>query len=127
MYTVIRFSDTSGKNDLPRLGDELNRHVPRLYDGLDRVPNRFSCSVCSENDWVAHHKAIIDVLSRCADLILNAQEKQITIEIDIAVDPDDHSWRLITQVLLDLDLIGLLSKLRVPVGISIYGSDKTAP
>ena len=122
MYTVIRFSDTAGTNDLPRLGEQLNQLVPGSYTGLDRVPNRFSCSVCQEDDWALHHKAIIDILSRCAELITNAQEKGITIDVDVAVDPDDYCARMITELALDLDLVDLLSNLRVSLEISIYGS-----
>lgn len=122
MYTVIRFSDKTERNNLESLGEKLNRCLPGLFTGLDRVPNRFSCSVCSEDDWESHSRAISAVLTRCSEPIKEAISVQMELSIDVAIAREDYVDSMLTELVLDTKLTGLLSQCRTAFVVSIYGS-----
>ena len=52
MYTVIRFS--GAPEQLGTVGRVVNAAMPGLYEKLDPIGNRFSCSVSSNDDWAVH-------------------------------------------------------------------------
>jgi hypothetical protein len=121
MYCVIRFSNPSSTH-LQSIGESLNRIQPDLYDGFDRgVPNRFSCSVAPGDDWGSQRQGVFDFVTKCGEVIRNAQALGTEVVFDLAVEPEDYKDRYITPLLLDRELIDLLSERQLDFGITIYG------
>jgi hypothetical protein len=91
MYTVCRFSRGPHHSDeeLARIGQALNRIRPGQFERLDRVGGRFSVSVSTGSTWQAHLVAIREYVHAMSDVIAQSKALDISVEIDIACEPDD--------------------------------------
>jgi len=127
MYTVLRFSTSGSLEQLSQLGAELNAVAPGLYTGMDRVPNRFSCDVETSDgcDWGLHRDAILRFLRTCGCVIARARQQKISIQFDVAVEPEDYESANVTGLLVDTDLSRALSAHDVELGFSIYSGRVT--
>jgi|SRR6266850_5490327 len=91
MYTVIRFSaDSIDERTLVAFGEKLNAQRPRLFDGLDCVNGRFSCSICSDPSWESHRSAIHSFLQEFSEVLRKAKGLGLRVEIDVAIDASDY-------------------------------------
>jgi hypothetical protein len=122
MFTVMRFLDKSGAINLEALGATLDRTCPGLFDGLDRVPRRFSCSLCSENGWRAHRQAILATVTKCDETIKQAQKLGVSVSLDIAIEPEDYHGLVMLELPFDQEILGFLHTRVIDVTITIYGS-----
>src|SRR4051812_46393667 len=88
MYTVLRFTSNS-KGTLDDLGKSLNAIRPGIYDGPDKVVDRFSVSISKMDDWMKHQKDALKFLKRISGVLKKAASKRVVLECDVAVDPED--------------------------------------
>ena len=122
MYSVLRFRDTTGENDLGRLGADLNTRVPEFYSGPDKRPHRFSCSVSSAADVEHHWQTAKEILERIQDLLPLARRSGIEIWLDLAVYLSDYEGRFLTAVVLPPGIMTLLASHEVTLKVSIYAA-----
>jgi hypothetical protein len=126
MYTVIRFLDKNGYNDMKKIGEKLNQLVPGLYGGLDQhqKPVRFSGSISDSDDWNDHVEAISDVVNRCSSVLNSVNSKNVGIQIDVAIEPEDLKEIFAKVLLFDLELMNLLVKHGISLVVSCYTPSK---
>ena len=123
MYTVIRFAGLRDETTLHALGTRVNEMVPGMYGGADRgVPNRFSCSISADGDWRFHQDSIGATITRLADLIHEAQGSGVQVEIDVAIEPEDYSGRLLTELAFGGAFLDLIRQHGIQFVISLYGT-----
>jgi hypothetical protein len=92
MYTVLRFQFLDKQaNFVKDIGDRLNASIPGTFTGIDRIGNRFSCSVSTENNWETHIEDINNFIESHSQTIELAIEKGFFVEMDIAFDREDLS------------------------------------
>src|SRR6266403_20900 len=121
MYTVIRF-ETNKKRArlLPALGNSLNRIKENTFQGLDKAPNRFSCSICDDNAWAKHVQKISRFLGLFAPVMREARRNGVRVEFDIAVEPEDVAKGLYLAAHLPANFIKRLVKAEVEIGFTYY-------
>lgn len=97
VYTVVRFEASRGKiKKLVALAHSLERIEKGLFEGLDKVPGRFSCSICSDDRWVKHTKAMSRFLIKYSSIVRKARRFGIKVEFDVAIEPEDLAKRSYT-------------------------------
>lgn len=91
MYTVLRFvaDPTCSDTVLCELGRRLNGIRGFVFDGLDARGHRFSISISSDEQWTIHLSALLDFVQSAASVIADARRAGITIEADVAIEPED--------------------------------------
>ncbi len=104
---------------LELLSEELRHDVPGLFEGLDQVPNRFSCSVSNSKFWSDHcaqMHAIINVTDR---VLQHAKDLQISVWFDTAVDFTDYAetW---CSMLVEGELMKRLSERGIELMFTVY-------
>jgi hypothetical protein len=122
MYTVVRFSlDTpDGTAQLKRIGAELNKVFPRAFDGLDKVPGRFSCSVQKNPDWATHVNAMLQFIDRAQSLIREIQRLGGCVDFDTAMYASDRKGRNVTSVDVPVELARALAEHGIVIELSVY-------
>lgn len=90
MYTVARFVGNSASDEtLVEIGQALNDIRNGLFERLDRRGHRFSVSISTADSWHAHLVDIRAFVHAMAPVISEAQSLGISVEIDVAVEPED--------------------------------------
>lgn len=91
MYSVLRFivGSADRTEQLERIGSLLNAVVPGAYKGPDRRGGRFSVSVSTAETWESHEAAVISFLHSAELAIREARLNDMTLELDVAVEPED--------------------------------------
>ncbi|WP_435018098.1 hypothetical protein TA3x_000043 [Tundrisphaera sp. TA3] len=121
MYSVIRFSGFSGIEDLHEIGDEVNRLLPAPFGGPDRVLNRFSCSLSKDDDWGTQCRSIEEIIPTLSPAIRKSAELGVRVEIDVAIEPEDHSGRFLADFPLGQSFLKILVEANVAFRFSLYG------
>lgn len=121
MYTVVRF-EASKKNapSMMALGSSLNRIKRNTFEGRDKVPNRFSCSVCTGEDWGKHLRSIARFLTQFSSVIRKAGQIGVRIEFDVAIEPEDLLKRPYLVTRLPIKLIEELANKKVEISFTYY-------
>lgn len=123
MYTVVRFETTKRRARLlPALGSSLNQIKPNTFQGLDKVQNRFSCSVCDDNAWAKHTQTISRFLRQFESVIRQARRNDVRIEFDIAVEPEDVAKGQYLATNLSANFIKKLAQVEVEIGFTYYAA-----
>lgn len=120
MYTVVRFSHPASAEPLHTFAQQLDLAAPGLFTGMDRVPNRFSCTVASGGDWEVHRRAVLELFSGHHALLEAAAGSGISVCIDVAIDPEDYASRLFAQVGVDPELAEWLVRSGVSLLFTVY-------
>lgn len=122
MYTVLRFN---GKEDqFASIGYELNSIIPNFYSGPDKVGERFSCSLATDDNWVEHGDSVEMRLRKLAAVIKRSHLIGFTCGIDVALEPEDYLKQWITELTFSVPLLTLLAELQISLAISIYGEGR---
>ena len=127
MYTVVRFqSDSPDPGSLISAGQALNARRPGMFDGLDCVEGRMSCSICQDRSWDTHVSEMQLFLNDFDALITEARKRSIRIEFDVAIDAEDYSGgKTYLSFRLPSELINLLAVKTVSIMITYYLIAKT--
>jgi hypothetical protein len=122
VFTVVRFLAGEGCSDetLTKVGGRLNAISKGAFRRLDHIGRRFSVDVSSKENWSDHISDLLDFLSRGAEVIAEAQELGISVQTDMAIEPEDLSG--LRWLTLEVSpLVGkTLSSMRVTLCVSIY-------
>jgi hypothetical protein len=124
MLSVIRFSAFVTGDALNSYGAEVNAVMPGLFTGPDRVANRFSCTISEAGDWRAQCDSIQRAISALSLIARNAVANGVQIELDIAVDPEDYSDRLLTEFPLEEQLLRAVLENSIGFRLSLYGGHR---
>ena len=121
MYTVVRF-EAAKKHArlLQALGGSLNRIQKNTFEGLDKVPGRFSCSVCDDKTWVKHVAKINRFVTRFSSVIRKARRNGVSVEFDIAIEPEDIGNRSYLVAELPAELIRTLAQAKIKITFTYY-------
>lgn len=122
MYSVLRFSGFSSTEHLHSSGAEVNLLVSGLFTGPDRVQDRFSCSISEDDDWDSHCRSIENTLSNLSPVIRKCTSSGVNMQLDIAIDPEDYSGRLLTIFPLKESLLQSVLDANVKFVLSLYGT-----
>ena len=118
MYTVLRFQASNETRLLLfHFGTRLNALVPGAFDGMDEEANRFSCTVSSDGDAATHILTIVRYLNRIEGVLSDAVAANISMELDIAVEPGD-----LASIRFDSVTISLLAMYSIGLEITDYRS-----
>jgi hypothetical protein len=111
MYTVIRFvaESTDSPEVLARIGALLNESVHGAFERPDRVGGRFSVSLSTAGTWEAHESAIGEFIRTADGAIAQARLSHVSVEIDVAVEPEDISGRPYRSISVSPPLMAQLS------------------
>ena len=119
MYTVLRFQFTDKQvNFIKDIGDRLNAFAPDTFIGIDRIGDRFSCSVSTENNWEIHVGDITSFIENHNQAIKIATERDFLLEIDIAFDQEDLSTKHFTS--FDFPFIKILYLNNINLVLTVY-------
>ena len=92
MYTVLRITTDAARQDaLLQLGEQMNRKRARVFSGLRRAGDGFSCEVSSSPSWEAHVQALRTFLRDFAETITQARQIGAAVTVDVAIEPEDRS------------------------------------
>jgi hypothetical protein len=122
MYTVVRFrlDEPNRSSKLEKFGAELNKVFPGSFDGLDKVPGRFSCSVHRNRDWDKHVAAILDFIEQTQFLIREFEECGGMVAFDTAIGKEDYKGRNVTSVDVPIELARVLVEYSIVLEFSYY-------
>jgi len=121
MYTVIRFqAQKRNAKSLQQVAGILKRIDGSLFEGLDHVPNRFSCSVCEGGTWAKHERAIARFLRKCNLALQKAAVSKVSVDFDVAIEPEDFSKRAYIETFLAPRLLQRLAERRVGLVFTYY-------
>jgi hypothetical protein len=121
MYTVVRFqTKRTAAALLALVGEKLNKIKKNTFRGLDKVPGRFSCSVCDDPDWDKHLRRIRDFLARFSPVIRSASRQRIRIVFDVAVEPEDTGNRAYFSTHITPELMAQLGRAGVELEFTFY-------
>jgi hypothetical protein len=119
MYTVLRFQFSDKQaNFVKEIGDRLNAVASDTFIGIDRVGNRFSCSVSTENNWETHIQDITSFIENHSQAIELAIENGFLVEIDIAFDREDFSAKHFSS--FDFPFMKILCLNNINLVLTIY-------
>lgn len=121
MFTVLRFCGLSAE-EIPKLARQLDTYYPGKQHGEDRVPGRLSISLGEHEDWSEHLDAIGIQLERLDCLIAQWNAGDHTLELDIAIWPEDYKGRFCTNLDFSLPILSQLAQNKVAVNLSLYDS-----
>lgn len=125
MYTVLRFeSPTETVEKLTILGEGLNRIKEKTFSGLDRIGGRFSCSVCDDDNWDEHTRAMSEFLSVFKEILVEAKSYGIEVEFDVALEPEDCEKKSYISTCLEPQLLKKLVDEDVGITLSYYTSQQ---
>ena len=121
MYSVIRFSDREGDdNYLMVLGERINELMPGTFEGLDRVPHQFSCSISVRDNWDEHAAEIVSSVETLSPVIADAREQGIGIEIDTQIGIEDYESEPISVFILRPKMMKALWEQGILFLFSVY-------
>lgn len=122
MYTVARFtSSNTASQMLDRVGAELNAVIPGAYSGLRHAGDGFAYDLSSADSWREHQGAILNFIRVGHLVISKALQKQLDVDIDIAIEPEDLHGTNIFCIYVDPEITSALAKVGVGFTVSIYG------
>jgi hypothetical protein len=120
MYTVLRITPVKEDCSIDVLAERFGKLLPELFDGLDRVEDRFSCTVCDNPDWIEHERSIrktVAQLKRFSEV----SQGSFSAEMDCAVYPSEfEAGELFNSVQLTPDLMDLLVREKIGMVFTIY-------
>ena len=91
MYTVLRFEHPGlPPTDITGIGLQINGIIEGLFDGVDKVENRFSCSISSNDAPNSHVDEIVAKVTRLHPLLTLLAPKKWGFEIDVALDSESE-------------------------------------
>ena len=94
MFTVLRFisqkDSPDSRNKLAELGKGFNKITKGIYKGIDKVGGRFSLTISDSSNWLIHQKEILHFLEAHSRILKKINHTQITIQFDIALEPEDR-------------------------------------
>jgi hypothetical protein len=119
VYTVLRFKfNPENLHFLDYFGEKMNSIHGKVFTRADRIGNRFSLSVSDAADWNTHVQEINQFLVLGKDVFSEAKEKNIVLELDIAIEHKDLQE---TQfVMYKFNFLELLIETNVLLAITVY-------
>jgi len=128
MYTVVRFCADESCSDetLMEFGARLDSIVPNSYEGrLDRIGRRFSKGVSTKDDWAANLDEALQFIRKITSIAEGVRASGISVEIDMAVEPEDLRGRLPLSCGVTPDILAELARAEIALAITIYGEAVT--
>jgi hypothetical protein len=119
MYTVLRFEHPGlPLAGITEIGRQINGIIEGLFDGVDKVENRFSCSISSNGDPDEHVHEIVAKLTRLHPLLSQLAPKKWEFEIDVALDSkSEHAYDTFS---FPADFLGMLALVNCRLTITQY-------
>ena len=119
MYTVLRFKHPGlPLAEITEIGRQINGIIEGLFDGVDKVENRFSCSFSSNGDPDQHVDEIVAKLTRLHPLLSQLAPKKWEFEIDVALDSkSEHAYDTFS---FPADFLGMLALVNCRLTITQY-------
>jgi hypothetical protein len=119
VYSVLRiFGDLQ---ELDKFGGLLNATIPNAYSGPTKRGTHFSVTISTSDEWQTHKEELCAFLKRAEVLIDGTEAGKISIQFDIACEPDDYRDALLFEVVFPPEMLQLLTRFRVGIIVSIYG------
>lgn len=120
MHSLVRFiGDETRLEVLARLREALDEVVPETFTRYDKVPGRFSRSLCSSDDPEAHRTSILDFVHKCAEILTQAKTLDVAVVFDIIVHPEDRAGSIYTSIFIDKDLMQTLVSFGGEIELSV--------
>jgi len=120
MYTVIRFLKRGDEAALRAIGECLNERASGFFTGLDRIGDRFSCSLTTGGDHHLQQESIARFIEQHRGALNLAIGLDVDIQLDVAVWPEDLTGEVVTSFAFDPDLLAVLAESHVELALSIY-------
>jgi len=125
MYTVVRFqTKRTGTAALAVVGTKLNKIKKDTFRGLDKVPGRFSCSVCDDPAWDKHLRRIRSFLTRFSSVMRSARRQHVKIVFDVAVEPEDMRSRAYFTIHITPTLMAQLERAGIQLEFTFYAGGR---
>jgi len=120
MYTVVRFINESKSSEKLKRAELATRSMSTIvFDGYDRVPDRFSCDVAEDGNWWDHRDAILRFLNEYSERNVRERTSGIAVQIDVAVEESDRDDHICTRFLMDLQLMEKLVSAQIDLVFSV--------
>jgi len=122
MYSVIRFTSDEQllRDDIKKLGENINKLIPDSYDGFHRGGSGFSSSVSKVDNWDNHKAEIFEFLSKIESLLSDACAKNIDITLDVAIHPEDVGNSILKSYFFNRQFLKLLATYKIELEVSLY-------
>lgn len=122
MYTVLRFvSEENNAQSLETIARLVSAFSPASFDGMDRVPNRFSCSICDSSSFPDHISAICHCVESWKDIFTESQQLEVSCTFDVAFDVTDlERTAHYMSIGLNRSLLSALVRVNVALDLTIY-------
>ena len=104
------------------MGHQINHIIEGLFDGVDKVENRFSCSISSQSDPDEHVDEVVDKVRRLQPLLSQLAPKKWEFEIDVALEGE--SERAYDTFSFSAIFLGALASVNCRLTITQYNSDR---
>jgi hypothetical protein len=119
MYTVLRFDHPNlSPAEITDVGHQINHIIEGLFDGVDKVENRFSCSISSNSDPDEHVDEIVAKVTRVQPLLSQLAPRKWEFEIDVALDSElEHAYDTLS---FPADFLGMLASVNCCLTITQY-------
>ena len=119
MYTVLRFEHPGlSPAAIADVGRQIDGIIEGLFDGVDKVENRFSCSISSDSDPDEHVDEIVAKVTRLQPLLSQLAPKRWAFEIDVALDSEsEHAYDTFS---FPADFLGMLASVNCCLTITRY-------
>jgi hypothetical protein len=124
LLTILRVclcAENDSVEKLSRVGEKLNTRAPGSYKRLAGKDQRhFSVNVCDSQYWGDHLEAAVSCLTNFRDIITEAFDDGVEMQLDTAIWKEDRKRAVVTQWPLSLELVDLLSETHVSPMFSLY-------
>src|SRR5687767_10910142 len=122
MYTVLRFEHPGlTLAEVTDVGHQINHIIEGLFDGVDKVENRFSCSISSRSDPDEHVDEIVAKVRRVQPLLNQLVAQKWEFEIDVALEGESEN--AYDTFSFPADFLGVLASVNCRLTITQYNSD----
>jgi len=127
MYSVIRFTGSPRESDsvLSGIAESINARRPGTFTGMDKVDQRFSCTVSKRDSVDEHMVQILHFLRLFNDILKDASKKGVELQLDIAIEPEDREpegkeTETPYSFLLNKEVMAEMSRSDVKLALTIY-------
>ena len=116
----MRFGFIGSHTTVDAFSVKLERESTLIFDGIDKgVPDRISFTVSSEDDWAAHMTMVDELIERECVIINWALKMDVSISIDIAIEPEDVNG-LVSSFCFPGSILKKLTANEIEVTFSVY-------
>ena len=123
MFSVFRVSgsDDTDAEGLQSLGARLSSVMPGFYQGMDKVPGRFSGAISESPIWLDQEEALVEFLRRCTEVLSAARSRGYHFEYDLAVGSEDlGDERDMLTLGFDAETVQHLADLGCTLTVTVY-------